>query len=267
MSLNLTKYHGGKAKLADWIISHMPPHKCYVEAFGGMASVLLSKRSAQSEVYNDINGEVVNVFRMVRERGEELAHKINMTLFARDEMELAYEWTDDPLEQARRFLVRSEMAVTTTSINEKSGLRSAINGDYASQFFTFYTRPEVILKVRERLARVCIENTDAINLLKRFDKPQTLFYLDPPYLNSTRGASSVRKGYQCNMTDAQHVELLEKCLQLKGMCMISGYPNELYDDMLKDWHRVGAKAYDDAKNKKVEVLWMNYSGAQIRMDF
>ena len=115
--MSLTKYHGGKSRLAAWIISHMPAHSLYVEPFGGGASVLLAKRSAKSEVYNDLNGDIVNLFRIVRDRGEELAYLVNMTPFAREEMELAYMPTDDQLEKARRFFVRAEQAITTTSIH------------------------------------------------------------------------------------------------------------------------------------------------------
>ncbi len=260
MTLALMKYHGGKSKLADWIISQMPPHKCYVEPFGGGGAVLLRKQSAKSEVYNDLSGDVVNFFKIIRERGEEFAALVNMTPYAREEFEIAYEPTDCPMERARRFYIRADLAVTTTSQNEKSGFRTAINSsmDYSSQFLTWFKRPQVIYKTRDRLARVCIENTDAFKLLDRFDRPHTLFYLDPPYFNETRSAKSVRVGYTHNLTDEQHEELLQKCAGMQSKIMISGYDNPLYNKYLKDWERAETLAYDDAKNARTEVLWMNY---------
>ncbi len=260
MTTSLMKYHGGKTKLAAWIIAQMPPHKCYVEPFGGGGAVLLAKKPASSEVYNDLSGDIVNFFRIIRERGEEFAHMVNMTPFAREEFEIGYEPTDCPMERARRFFIRCDMAVTTTSQNEKSGFRTAINSsmDYSSQFLTWFKRPGAILRTRDRLARVCIENTDAMKLLARFDRPQTLFYLDPPYYNATRSAKSVRIGYTHNLTDEQHVELLEKVNTMKAKVMISGYDNPLYNEHLKHWRRAEATAYDDAKKARTEVLWMNY---------
>lgn len=259
MSLNLIKYHGGKAKLADWIVSLMPSHSVYVEPFGGGASVLLSKPSAKSEVYNDLDGEIVNLFRIVRERGDELAHLCNMTPFARDEMELAYEKSECPMERARRFMVRADMAITTTSINEKSGFRTAINSnDYSAQFLTWFKRPESILNIRHRLARVAIENTDAFKLIDRFDRPHTLFYLDPPYYNSTRGKKSIRIGYNHNLSNEDHERLLARIKKTESKVMISGYENELYNTELKDWHMCHHKSYDDACKIRKEVLWMNF---------
>lgn len=268
MTLTLTRYHGGKTKMAQWIIDHMPGHKVYVEPYGGMASVLLTKKSALSEVYNDKNKEVFNLFKMVRERGEELAHVLNMTTFSRDELELAYIPSEDNVESARRFLVRAEMSISSTSMNERTGFRSAINKDYSSQFFTFYKRPDVILKVRDRLARVCIENTEAKNIIERFDSKETLFYLYPPYVNETRGKSSVTRGYLHNMTNQDHLEMLELALKLKGKVIISGYDNELYRDMLKDWNVKKTTSYDDARRAKTEVIWMNYQlSNQIKINF
>jgi DNA adenine methylase len=261
------KYHGGKTKLAAWIIGQMPAHKCYVEPFGGGGAVLLAKKPAKSEVYNDLSGDVVNFFRIIREHGKAFAHLVNMTPFAREEFEIAYEPTDCPMERARRFYIRCDMAVTTTSQNEKSGFRTAINSsmDYSSQFLTWFNRPEAILQTRDRLARVCIENTDAFKLLDRIDRQHTLFYLDPPYYNATRSKKSVRIGYTHNLTDEQHEQLLNKCNQLQGMAMISGYDNPLYNDLLKQWRREETTAYDDAKKARKEVLWMNFEkqGQQI----
>jgi DNA adenine methylase len=262
----LMKYHGGKSRLADWIISFMPPHRCYVEPFGGGGSVLLRKQPVPTEVYNDLNGEIFNLFRMIRERSAELAALIYLTPYSRAEMDLAYEPCDDPLESARRLFVRAHMSISTTSINSKSGFRAAINSkDYCSQFFTWYKTPETIMQVRDRLARVAIENVHALALLDRYDLPKTLWYLDPPYMNGTRSKKSQRHGYNCNMTDAEHIELLRRAKELRGMVMISGYKSELYLSELADWRLEKKGTYDDNMNKKEEYLWMNFEEGQQKL--
>jgi DNA adenine methylase len=263
----LIKYHGGKSRLADWIVSYMPEHRCYVEPFGGGGSVLLRKRSAQSEIYNDLDGDVVNLFRVIRHRGDELAMATFCTPFSRDEMNAAYEYTEDDLERARRLLVRAHMALKTTSIRKKSSFRASINSkDYCSQFYTWYRLPETIIAVRNRLAKVGIENTDAFTLFDRYDLPETLWYLDPPYMTHTRSQSSNSRAYHTEMTDDDHTRLLRRVQRLQGMVMISGYRTSLYETMLADWQMVTKKTRDDNNNQREECLWMNWHGGrQINM--
>ncbi len=266
---SLMKYHGGKYKLAPFIISLMPQHRAYVEPFGGGASVLLQKAPCMSEVYNDLNSEVYLVFKTIRERGEELAHQIALTPFSRDDLKLAYEPCDDELEQCRRFLVRSHMAISTTSQHKNSGFRAAINsGDYCSQAFTFSKLPEIILQVRKRLNRVIIENTDAFNLFERYDQKDTLFFVDPPYLNETRGRSSVNHGYKHNMTNEQHAELCVILKNLKGKVILAGYENPLYDDFLQGWTKVVQKGFSESRLNPTtqEVFWINYKKQRLLFD-
>lgn len=120
----ILRWHGGKWRLADWIIAHLPSHRVYVEPFGGAASVLLKKPRSYCEVYNDLDGEVVNLFRVARTQGEQLRELLELTPFARDEFVLSYEHTDDPLEQARRTVVRSFMGFCSNSHNNVTGFRS-----------------------------------------------------------------------------------------------------------------------------------------------
>ncbi len=262
----LLKYHGGKWKIAPWIVRLMPAHKCYVEPFGGSAAVLLHKQSAMTEVYNDLNGDVVNVFRTVRDNINELSKLIALTPYSREELVNAYEPTEDNVEAARRFLVRSQMAISTTSLNEKTGFRAHINSkDYASQPYTWACLPETILKVRRRFERVIIENTHYLSLFDRYDLPKTLWFLDPPYPKDVRTSASNRRGYQFDFTVEDHLELLERCKQLQGPVMLATYKNYLYDEQLEGWHQVSTKGFTDSRNKSksIETLYLNYEPPQL----
>lgn len=262
------KYHGSKHRIAPWIISYMPEHSMYVEPFGGGYAVGLAKSPAKSEVYNDLNGDVSNLFRMVRERGDKLAQLIQMTPYSRDELDLAYIPCKDPLERARRFYVRAWLSIKTTNIDKNSGFRATVNSDdNCSTALTWSKSYDNILAIRKRLERVTVENCDAFKLFKRYDLPKTLWFLDPPYLNSTRSQKSQSKGYKHNFTDADHIHLLDVAKRLKGMVMISGYKNSLYDEMLEGWQCETCNAMDDNNNKKVECLWMNFkSGRQLTLE-
>lgn len=254
------RYHGGKTKIAPWIVSKMPFHKCYVEPFGGGASVLLAKPTTLTEVYNDIDKEVFNVFKVIREHPEALIHALKYTPYSREELQHAYSHTDDPIEAARRFIVKGHMAFSTCGQNANVGFRAAINsGDYASQAYTFSNIWKAIDRIRTRFERVILENCNAFDLLPRYDKEQTLWYFDPPYVNDTRSNSSVKKGYAHNMTDPEHEFLLQKIKLLKGSVMISGYDTEMYRDYLRGWQCFTTKGFTDSKIKtSTESLWLNY---------
>lgn len=256
----LMKYHGAKWRLSPWIVSLMPEHKCYVEPFGGSAAVLMHKNPVLTEVYNDLNSSIVNVFKQVRENTEELANLLAMTTYSRDELEIAYEETTSKLEMARRFIVRSQLAISTTSLNSKTGFRGHINSkDYASQPSTWSKIPETVYRVRKRLDKVIIENTDAFKLFPRYDMEQTLWFLDPPYPRNTRTQSSNQRGYTEDFTDTEHEKLLDAALKLKGKVMICTYRNELYDTMLSGWHKESKKGFSDGKKDRVETIYMNFT--------
>ncbi len=257
----IVRYHGGKHKIANWIVGKMPVHACYIEPFGGGAAVLLRKRSAKTEVYNDLDQEVYNVFRTIRENADALANALYLTPYSRQELQAAYEPTGDPLEAARRFIVRSHMAITTTSIKTRSGFRAAINsGDYCSQVATWSKLPEVVHTVRQRFSRVILENCDAFDLFDRYDLPGTLWYLDPPYTNDSRSEKSVKYGYRHNLTPEQQVALCERIRRLKGPVMLSGYDNPTYNTLLHDWKKEYTKGFTDSHRKlATEVLWMNFN--------
>lgn len=254
------RYHGGKFLLAPWIISHFKEHRLYVEPFGGGGSVLLRKTRSYAEIYNDINSEVYNVFEMLRTQGEDLLRLIELTPFSRNEFQLSYQETNCPLEKARRTIVRSFMGFGSNGINAKlnTGFRSDTSRSGTTPALDWKTYPEHIKTFIERFKGVVVENRDAIDLIEKVDRVDTLFYVDPPYLHETRSKGKNANDYEFEMNIDQHEFLLKKLISLKGMVVLSGYDNELYNDHLKTWNKVEKSTYADGAKKRKEVLWINY---------
>ena len=262
----LMRYHGGKWRLAPWIIGQMPRHRTYVEPFGGAASVLLRKPRCYSEVYNDMNGDVVNLFRVLRsDRAADLVEAVRLTPFARDEFHLAYEACEDPLESARRLVARSYMGFGSgLSINRQStGFRSDSKKTGSTPSKDWQSFPEALANIAERMRGVVIENRPAVEVLMKHDAPDALHYIDPPYPHSTRSqklSSGARHHrYAFEMDDGAHEELLDTILRLRGRVMLSGYPHGAYDRKLADWRRVERLARADGGRARTEVLWLNFS--------
>jgi DNA adenine methylase len=253
------RYPGGKYKLAKWVVSHFPAHETYIELFGGAASVLLRKPRSIGEVYNDLDGDVVNVFRVLRNREQaaELARLLTLTPYANEEYRLAYESCDDPIERARRMIFRSFAGHGSDSVTRSHagfrGHRNKESGVTAAQEWANF--PREIVTFTERLQGVCIEQREAIKLIPVFDRTDTLFYADPPYLQSTRSSRSVK--YRCEMTDNDHVELADVLHQVKGMVIVSGYPSELYDRLYADWRCVQKNHRAQNALKTTECLWLS----------
>lgn len=254
------RYHGGKWRLAPWIIAHFPPHRVYVEPFGGAASVLMRKPRANVEFYNDADGETVNLFRVLRDHGAELERRLRLTPFARAEFEASYEPTDDPIERARRTVVRAQMGFGTSAVvRTKTGFRRTSRRNKKTGYATDWAEyPDVLPAIVERLRGVCIEQADARELIPMLDGPDVLFYVDPPYVHATRGKVSGSNGYAHEMTDDDHRALAAVLRSLKGMVVLSGYPCPLYDEELyPDWHRVERAALTAGGSRRTEVLWLS----------
>ena len=241
MHTPLLRYHGGKFRLASWITSHFPSHRCYVEPFGGAASVLLQKERSHGEVYNDLDGDIFNLFKVLRnpELAAELKSLVALTPYSRDEFNLAYEKTDSPVERARRTIVRSAMGFGSGAATfHPTGFRCEAKRQYNTSAHCWAKYPPVIDFVCNRLSGVNIENRPAEQCMLTHDGDQTLHYVDPPYVLGTRKLNSSRSVYQHEMTDDDHVSLI-KCLKdLNGMVLLSGYDNEIYNDLLCDWNKV-----------------------------
>lgn len=255
----ILRWHGSKWRIAPWVISHFPKHTVYVEPFGGAAGVLLRKGRAVTEVYNDLDAELVNMFRVIRETPSELARALMLTPYARDEYQSLYQSTDDVLERARRFISRSFMGMQSKGAIKKSGFDARTNpGGYTGRLRSFADTPEEVVAVAGRFTHVLIENCEALDLVSRYDRPDALIYVDPPYLAETRSG----KIYNHEMTDRQHSALLERLRSLSSMVIISGYPSELYDAALSDWARHTLRAHTDGGTERLEVLWINPKAAQ-----
>jgi DNA adenine methylase len=232
----------------------MPDHKVYVEPFGGGGSVLLRKNRAHEEVYNDLDKEIVNLFRVVRDHGEILRRKLDLTPYSRDEFELSYEPVDDPVEKARRTVVRSFMGRNPSSATQAAG---SFKGKQVKSYITiahvWQKYPDALYAITDRLRGVIIENDNALSVIKRHDSEETAFYVDPPYLPSTRDAGT---DYRFEMTEEDHVRLAELLNAVKGKVILSGYPSDLYNELYKDWERVEKDSIADGHLPRKEVLWL-----------
>lgn len=264
----LIRYHGGKWKLADKIIPFFPNHRVYVEPYGGGASILLKKPRTYAEVYNDLDGEIVNLFRIVRDRGDELRALLELTPFSRDEYRASFPETNDPLEQARRTVVRSHMGFGSNALARAvvSGFRSNSNRSGTTPARDWRNLPERIPAIIERLRGVVIENRDAMEVMQRHDGPDTLHYCDPPYVHETRSGLYTGQGsavgYTHEMTDDDHRKMAGGLRILQGMVIVSGYACPLYDEELfSDWTRYEIPALADGARERIEVLWMNEPAA------
>jgi DNA adenine methylase len=247
------RYHGGKWRLAPWIISHFPRHRCYVEPFGGGGSVLLRKARSYAEIYNDLDGEMVNLFRVARERGPELRRLLELTPFAREEFRKSYEPSSDPIEQARRTVVRSFMGFGSNSHNKATGFRSNSNRSGTTPAHDWQNYPAAFGSIVERLRGVVIENRDALAVMSSHDSPGTLHYVDPPYVAGTRDAG---RDYRFEMSDLAHRELAKFLGTLRGMVIVSGYPSELYAEIFDGWRRTECRALADGARTRTECLWL-----------
>ena len=250
----ILRWHGGKWVLANWIIAHLPKHRVYVEPFGGAGSVLLRKPRSYAEIYNDLDGEVVNLFRMARDYGDQLRRALELTPFSREEFALSYEPSADPVEQARRTVVRSFMGFGSNSHNKASGFRANSTRAGTTPAHDWRTYPDAFVDVIAHLRGVCIENRDAVAVMKAHDGEETVHYVDPPYVAVTRGKGGV---YRHEMTDSDHEALATELHQLRGFVVLSGYGSPLYDSLYRGWRRVEKPTLADGARPRTEVLWLS----------
>lgn len=259
MNHPLIRYHGGKFRLADWIISHFPKHETYVEPFGGGASVLLSKTPSRMEVYNDLDSDIVNFFEILRDQqlAEELAQQIELTPYSRVEFLNARDETSDRIERARRLVVRAQMGFGSAGATRaKTGFRldTARSG---SDIVTIWQRqPEIIIQAAARLKKVLIENRDAIKVIQDHDREDTLFFIDPPYVHETRTIGD--RAYRHEMTNADHEQLINVLNSCKGKIILCGYDHPIYEAL--NWKKViksVAAAGQSGSVLREEILWIN----------
>ena len=251
----LLNYPGAKWGMAKQICSMMPAHRSYLEPFFGSGAVLFNKAPSAIETVNDVDGDVVNFFKVLRDNPEDLYRLISMTPYSRDVFEDAHTnrgGTD--MERAYKFAIRSKMGHGFKTY-QKTGFKMDVQGRENSYAVNCWNRLSLdLFEAAARLKEVQIENRPALDLIRRFNYQNVLIYADPPYLMSTRGG----KQYRHEMTEQDHVELLDALKQHKGSVILSGYPSELYDRELTKWNRITRKSYNQNKDQRTEVLWCNF---------
>lgn len=262
MARTVIKYPGAKWSIAEWIISLMPPHKSYLEPFFGSGAVFFRKPPSRIETINDADGEIVNLFTVIRDRSEELVRAVTLTPYSREEYEKT--WASlatgdavrcDPVERARRTLVRYWQTHGSCSYY-KGGWKNDLAGREYAYAVRYWNRlPSWIADALGRLKEAQVECGDGVEIIHRFHSPDVLVYADPPYLLSTRK----QRQYMVEMgTDEQHTELLKTLLDHPGPVMLSGYDNTLYNDMLTGWTKLQRAAQCEKGLKRLETLWLNY---------
>lgn len=256
------RYHGGKMTLRAWIISYLAPHRVYVEPYCGAASVLMGKPRSYGEIINDLDGQIVNVFCVLRNPtlAERLRQLIELTPFSRADFEQSYETSGDRIEQARRTIFRSHAGFGSGAASgHDTGFRASVSRSYTTPAQDWASYPGHISSFTERLRGVVIESRPALDLIAAHDGDGVLFYCDPPYPHSTRSQKRRRSQmYNFEMTDDDHRELAKRLRSIKGMAVISGYPCPLYDvEIYPDWRRVEKQTCADGARKRIEVLWIS----------
>ncbi len=256
------KYPGAKWGVAPWVISHFPEHRSYLEPFFGSGAVLFTKSRSAIETVNDIDGDVVNLFDWIRKDPARLAHAIRFTPYARDEYDRAWaaQYTEtDNFRRAVNFYIRMMMGHGFRTTGEKVGWKNDVQGREAAYAAKCWAKtPEVIIQAAERLRGVQIENRPAVELIRRFNYQNVLIYADPPYMLGTR---QNRKQYRHEMTDDDHMELLEAIKAHRGPAIILGYDSDLYNRELKGWYKDGRTSFTQTASKRREILWMNFEPA------
>jgi DNA adenine methylase len=257
-------WYGGKYSHLDWLLPLLPATEHYCEPFGGSAAVLINRPPSPVETYNDLDGEVVNFFRVLRERKDELIQAIGLTPFSREEFKLAMNGDREQisnLERARRFFIRARQTRTGMAqvssegrwahclLCSRSGMSAAVSRWLGSV--------EGLSEIVQRLLRVQIEGAPAIEVIRRYDSAETLFYCDPPYPHATRGDSNM---YAYEMTDQEHADLAAVLRKVKGKVAVSSYDCKLMDELYAGWNKIEApgKTAHSVKKMRREILWTNY---------
>ena len=253
-------WHGSKAKLASKILQHFPTHQTYCEPFGGSAAVLLAKEPSEVEIYNDADRSLVNLFRVVRE--PELCVKLQRALentpYSRAEFELAKEKTDDPVEAARRFVVRQRQSRAGLGVRWRYSIKDTDAG-IASVVRRWRNGIVGLPAVHKRFQNIQIEGDDWRRVISRYDSPRTLFYCDPPYHPSTVQGGS----YRHELSRRDHRELVTQLLSVRGMVVLSGCKSAAYKPLERSgWKRVDFDVRgngSDKQTRRVECLWLSPS--------
>lgn len=264
------RYPGSKWGLAPWIISFFPEgyeKMVYLEPFLGSGAVFFNKNPGAVETINDIDGDVVNLFRILRERPDELRRQLELTPYSREEYDASYEPCEDDMERARRFMVRTTQAIGPR-LNCRCGWRNhkqmKIGGTACKWAGITATIDAATTRLRGNTSNlVQIERMDAIKLIERYNDQNVLMYLDPPYVLDARKSGKL---YQCEMDSVGHENLLEAICKNKAKIILSGYESELYNEKLSGWHKFTTISQTTSTKKATECIWLNYDPPYRQME-
>jgi len=260
-------WYGGKFSHLDWLLPLLPEAEHFCDVYGGSAAVLINRSPAPVETYNDLDRDLVTFFRVLRDDKDELIQAIGLTPFSREELQVACSPVTDSvsdLERARRFFVRARQVRTGLAQTASSGRWAhcvlTSRAGMAGAVSRWLGSVEDLSEIAQRLLRVQIENAPALEVIKRYDSPQTLFYCDPPYVHETGGDS---QAYGHEMTDEGHRALAATLNNVQGRVALSGSRCPLYDELFKDWYRSDSppRLCHSVKKERVETLWTNYKPA------
>jgi len=266
-------WYGGKFSHLDWLpalLPQAPRVHHYCEPFAGSAAVLLNRAPSSVETYNDIDGEVVHFFKVLRDQYEALVRAIALTPFSREEYHLAIHGDTeniDSVERARRFYIRARQTRTglaqTASLGRWANCKNTSRSGMSGVVSRWLGGVDGLTAIAERLLRVQIENRPAVDVIRLYDSPKTLFYCDPPYLHATRGDSNA---YGFEMNEEQHRELAQVLNACEGMVAVSGYAHPLMDELFPKtrWFKTegASKTIHSTKDQRTEILWTNYEPIQ-----
>lgn len=260
------KCHGGKAYLKNWVIDNFPDdyeEMTYVEPYSGAASVLLNKKPSKEEAINDLHGGIVEIFKAVRDDAEEFAKRLKKLSYTQRTFDRALKASVGPFDQ------KLDLAVNEYVLRRMSrgGMKKAfawsdrLRGGQPGDVNAWKTALKMMPDLSDRLQNVYIFNKPAVEVIKAFNKPNTLLYVDPPYLHSTRAAKKVYEKYE--MTEDDHKKLCEALVAFKGKVLISGYDSELYDSYFVNWQKifrdiVNHSSQGKKKEIKREIIWKNF---------
>ncbi len=258
-------WYGGKFSHLDWLLPLLPKCHHYCEPFAGSGAVLLNRYPSPVETYNDLDGEVVNFFRVLRDQKEPLIQAISLTPFSREEFSIACELDPDvaPMERARRFFVRARQVRTglaqTASVGRWANCKDTSRAGMSGVVSRWLGGVEKLSDIADRLLRVQIENRPALEVINLYDSKTTFFYCDPPYIHETRGDN---KAYGYEMSDDEHRAFAAVINGIQGKAAVSNYDCALMDELFpaSKWRKIYSveKTIHSTKDKRQEVLWVNY---------
>lgn len=255
-------YYGGKSRDADWIISHFPPHRLFVDIFGGGGAVSFSYPGSTPIIYNDL-GNVSLFYSVLRDSPEELYRALYFTPYGRQEYEYCRDnWrreleAGNLVEWARQWFVVINAGYTHEEDGETWHVTKSVN---SARAFANHVDdlPRIVGKIRRQFH---IERLDFAYLIELYDTDDTLFYADPPYLSSTRASQG---NYKHEMSEERHVELLRMLNNVKGQAVVSGYDSDLYNNLLRGWNKdtithksaIQNSSSLDSRGDRTEVVWI-----------